>query len=51
MRVLATVGMLSVLGRPRPGKDVMSKLTPCDWSFAGAEATCVVGVVAVAAMA
>ena len=50
MRVLADTGMLSVRGSPRPGKDVMRRLTPCAWSSSGAEATGTAGVVAMAAM-
>ena len=48
--VLADTGMLSVRGIPRPGKDVMSRLTPCTWSSSGADATGATGVVAIAAM-
>lgn len=51
MRVLASTGMLSVRGSPRPGKDVMSRLTPCEWSSTGAEATGATGVVAIVAIA
>lgn len=50
MRVLASTGMLSVRGSPKPGKDVMSRLTPRAWSSSGAEATGATGVVATAAM-
>lgn len=50
MRVLADTGILSVRGSPRPGKDVMSRLTPCEWSSSGAEATGAADVVAIAAM-
>jgi len=50
MRVLASTGMLSVRGSPRPGKDVMSRLTPCACSSSGAEAAGATGVVATVAM-
>jgi len=50
MCVLETTGMLSVRGSPKPGKDVMSRLTPCTWSSKGAEATGATGVVAITAM-
>jgi hypothetical protein len=50
MRVLANTGMFNVRGSPRPGKDVISRLTPCAWSSSGAEATGATGVLAMAAM-